>query len=84
MEVRSRSRPNSRGTYTATSSRMIRWNGEPELSARTSYRSPLLRIHFLRVIMDKGYAFASTGSHRQLVEAFGKLSVDRRWIVSAR
>ena len=39
-------------------------------------------LHFLRVIIDEGHEFASSGSKTNYVEALRKLRVDRKWIVS--
>ncbi|MCJ1372451.1 hypothetical protein MMC20_003675 [Loxospora ochrophaea] len=46
------------------------------------YRSPLQDMHFLRIIVDEGHDFASSGSQTNAVHLLKKLHFERRWIVS--
>ncbi|KAI9717060.1 MAG: hypothetical protein M1812_004995 [Candelaria pacifica] len=46
------------------------------------YRSPLKDLHWLRIIVDEGHSFASSGSKSNAVLVAGSLQVERRWIVS--
>jgi len=46
------------------------------------YRSPLKDLHWLRIIVDEGHSFASTGSKTNAVHVLDQLHVERRWIVS--
>lgn len=46
------------------------------------YRSPLMEVHFLRIIMDEGHEFSSSGTKNSTYWALQKLYVDRKWIVS--
>ena len=45
-------------------------------------QSPLLEVHFLRIIMDEGHGFSSSGHRNSTYYALQKLYVDRKWIVS--
>ena len=45
------------------------------------YRSPLLDLHFLRLIVDEGEGFSS-GSTTNALQCLYKMRVERRWIVS--
>ena len=45
-------------------------------------QSPLLEVHFLRIIMDEGHGFSSSGHRNSTYHALQKLYVDRKWIVS--
>ena len=45
-------------------------------------QSPLLDVHFLRIIMDEGHGFSSSGHRNSTYHALQKLYVDRKWIVS--
>ena len=51
-------------------------------SAPNPYRSPLLELHFLRIIVDEGHNFASLGGRKNVVWALQNLHVERRWVVS--
>lgn len=46
------------------------------------YRSPLKNIHWLRIIVDEGHSFASSGSRTNAVHLLDSLHVERRWVVS--
>lgn len=46
------------------------------------YQSPLREVHFLRIIMDEGHEFSSSGHKNSAYWALQKLCVDRKWIVS--
>lgn len=46
------------------------------------YRSPLKDLHWLRIIVDEGHSFASTGSKTNAVHVLDQLHVERRWIIS--
>ncbi|KAI9871641.1 MAG: hypothetical protein M1830_002660, partial [Pleopsidium flavum] len=46
------------------------------------YRSPLKDLHWLRIIVDEGHSFASSGSRTNAVHVLDSLHVERRWIVS--
>ena len=50
--------------------------------AWTLHRSPLKDLHFLRLIVDEGHNFASSGRTSLAVKALNNLIVERRWIVS--
>ena len=41
-----------------------------------------MEVHFLRIIMDEGHEFSSSGSKNSTYWALQKLHVDRKWIVS--
>lgn len=51
-------------------------------AAGPKYRSPLRNLHFLRIIVDEGHDFASSGGSNKAIWALRRLHVDRRWIVS--
>ena len=51
-------------------------------SARTIYRSPLKDLHFLRIIVDEGHDFASSGGKTDALWALQNIHVERRWVVS--
>lgn len=51
-------------------------------STSHEYRSPLRDLHFLRIIMDEGHEFSSSGRSGRAYWALQKLHVDRRWVVS--
>ena len=51
-------------------------------AAGPNYHSPLRSIHFLRIIVDEGHDFASSGGTNNAIWALRRLHVDRRWIVS--
>lgn len=51
-------------------------------AAGPKYRSPLRALHFLRIIVDEGHDFASSGGANNSIWALQRLHVDRRWIVS--
>lgn len=44
------------------------------------YESPLMKVHWLRIIVDEGHNFSSSVSNAVLVSK--RLQVERRWIVS--
>ena len=44
------------------------------------YESPLMKVHWLRIIIDEGHNFSSSVSNAVLVSK--RLQVERRWIVS--
>lgn len=46
------------------------------------HQSPLMEVHFLRIIMDEGHEFSSSGHKNSAYWALQKLCVDRKWIVS--
>lgn len=46
------------------------------------HQSPLMEVHFLRIIMDEGHEFSSSGHRSSVYWALQKLCVDRKWIVS--
>ena len=46
------------------------------------YQSPLRKVHFLRIFMDEGHEFSSSGHKNSAYWALQKLYVDRKWIVS--
>ncbi|KAI9777307.1 MAG: hypothetical protein M1835_005265 [Candelina submexicana] len=46
------------------------------------YRSPLKNLHWLRIIVDEGHSFASSGSKSNAVLVAESLQAERRWIVS--
>lgn len=46
------------------------------------HQSPLMEVHFLRIIMDEGHEFSSSGHKNSTYWALQKLHVDRKWIVS--
>ena len=41
-----------------------------------------MEVHFLRIIMDEGHEFSSSGHRNSTYWALQKLCVDRKWIVS--
>ncbi|MCJ1356758.1 MAG: hypothetical protein MMC33_006754 [Icmadophila ericetorum] len=43
---------------------------------------PLLELHFLRLIVDEGHNFASSGMRTNAMHVLEKMHVERRWIVS--
>jgi SNF2 family DNA or RNA helicase len=44
------------------------------------YESPLLKLHWLRIIIDEGHSFSSSVSNAVLVAK--KIQAERRWVVS--
>ena len=46
------------------------------------YWSPFRNIHFLRIIVDEGHDFASSGRKSNATWALEKMHVERRWIIS--
>lgn len=46
------------------------------------YHSPLKDLHWLRIIVDEGHSFASSGSRTNAVHVLDSLHIERRWIVS--
>ncbi|EEP80266.1 conserved hypothetical protein [Uncinocarpus reesii 1704] len=53
-------------------------NGDPLLQPP----SPLKEIHWLRIIVDEGHNFASTGGKSNAIHFLDQLHVERRWVVS--
>ncbi len=51
-------------------------------STHGQYRSPLKDLHFLRIIVDEGHNFASSGGKKNAILALQDLHVERRWVVS--
>lgn len=51
-------------------------------STSDEYHSPLKDLHFLRIIMDEGHEFSSSGRKGNIYWALQQLHVDRKWIVS--
>ena len=51
-------------------------------STGNDYQSPLKEIHFLRIIIDEGHEFSSSGRQGAAYWALQTLQVDRRWVVS--
>ncbi len=51
-------------------------------STSDKYQSPLKDLHFLRIIMDEGHEFSSSGRKGNVYWALQLLHVDRKWIVS--
>lgn len=51
-------------------------------AAGPNYHSSLRNLHFLRIIVDEGHDFASSGGTNNAIWALRRLHVDRRWIVS--
>lgn len=49
---------------------------------KTKHISPLQELHWLRIIVDEGHNFASTGQKSSAVHLLGNLHVERRWVVS--
>ena len=47
-----------------------------------TYQSPLSDLHFLRLIVDEGHNFVSSGSTSNAGDVVKHLRVDRKWIVS--
>ena len=50
--------------------------------AKTTYVSPLRAMRFLRIILDEGHDFVTTGRSYRTISALKELEVDRRWIVT--
>lgn len=46
----------------------------------TVYESPLLKLHFLRIMIDEGHSFSSSNSNAVLVAK--QIQAERRWVVS--
>lgn len=46
------------------------------------YHSPLKDLHFLRIVVDEGHGFASSGAKTNALWALQSLHVERRWVVS--
>ncbi|KAL1959534.1 hypothetical protein VTO42DRAFT_1979 [Malbranchea cinnamomea] len=49
---------------------------------RVPYESPLRELHWLRIIVDEGHNFASSGQKTRAVHLLDRLQVERRWVVS--
>lgn len=47
-----------------------------------NYKSPLKSLHFLRIIVDEGHDFGSSGAGSNAIWALHRLHVERRWIIS--
>ncbi|MCJ1340530.1 hypothetical protein MMC09_005826 [Bachmanniomyces sp. S44760] len=45
-------------------------------------QSPLEKLHFLRIIVDEGHNFVSSGSDGNAIRVLQRLRVERRWIIS--
>ncbi|KKY28874.1 putative snf2 family helicase [Phaeomoniella chlamydospora] len=45
-------------------------------------RSPLCELRWLRVIVDEGHNFASSGQKTHSMAMFDKMHIERRWVVS--
>lgn len=45
------------------------------------YQSPLLDLHFIRIVLDEGHEFAS-GKRNSTYHALSRLIVDRKWLLS--
>ena len=58
------------------------YNDGCNCSSASSYRSPFRDLHFLRLIVDEGHSFVSSGSKGNAIHVLKRLHVDRRWIVS--
>ncbi|KZF19924.1 hypothetical protein L228DRAFT_204781, partial [Xylona heveae TC161] len=62
-----------------------RWERERDCSCFRDveiYSSPLKQIHWLRIIVDEGHSFASSGSKSNAVLVAGELQTDSRWVIS--
>ncbi|MCJ1244038.1 hypothetical protein MMC30_001235 [Trapelia coarctata] len=46
------------------------------------YRSPLRELHFLRLVVDEGHNFVSSGALTNAASLLSRLHVERKWIVS--
>ncbi|KAL6717407.1 hypothetical protein ACLMJK_005322 [Lecanora helva] len=53
-----------------------------QCSRGEEYQTPLKEIHWLRIIMDEGHDFSSSGKSGTAYWALKNLRVDRKWIVS--
>ncbi|KAL2046807.1 hypothetical protein N7G274_000825 [Stereocaulon virgatum] len=51
-------------------------------STSHEYQSPLRDLHFLRIVIDEGHEFSSSGRSGRAYWALQMLHVDRRWVVS--
>lgn len=51
-------------------------------AAGPNYHSSLRKLHFLRIVVDEGHDFASSGGSNNAIWALRRLHVDRRWVVS--
>lgn len=49
---------------------------------RCPYRSPLRNLHFLRLVVDEGHNFVSSGGLTNATNLLSQLHVERKWIVS--
>lgn len=68
--------PKKANGYPSTSNRI------PDHFENGRYHTPLKDLHFLRIIVDEGHDFASTGGKNMATAALHSLHVERRWIVS--
>ncbi|MCJ1472089.1 hypothetical protein MMC13_000736 [Lambiella insularis] len=58
-------------------------HGRCHCSSKTQlYHSPLKDLHFLRLVVDEGHAFASTGAAGNAGNVLNDLHVERKWIIS--
>ena len=46
------------------------------------FKSPLSELRWLRVIVDEGHNFASSGQRTNAMAMLDKMSIERRWVVS--
>ena len=46
------------------------------------YRSPLRSLHFLRLVVDEGHNFVSSGALTNAASLLRRLHVERKWIIS--
>ena len=53
-----------------------RWKGEE------TFKSPLSELRWLRVIVDEGHNFASSGQRTNAMAMLDKMHIERRWVVS--
>lgn len=61
-----------------------RFNKEAAMvtAQNTPYETPLRQLHWLRIIVDEGHNFSSTGQKTNAVHLLERLQVERRWVVS--
>lgn len=58
------------------------YNDGCKCSVNDQYHTPLKDLHFLRLIVDEGHDFASSGGKKNAIWALQSLHVERKWIVS--
>ncbi|MCJ1395911.1 hypothetical protein MMC18_008797 [Xylographa bjoerkii] len=56
--------------------------GSCQCSNSQQYHSPLKDLHFLRLVVDEGHAFASSGASGNAGKVLNELHVERKWIIS--